>query len=138
MSRWICCFVMVMVVVSWGELVTPERVAALEEQGLEFERVAQRRVSRKVSLGRLDEVLLIPESMADVVGMYDPHDGTYLGDYLTSRRATVQVSGTGVAVVRVSEFLDAQVSGAGQIEFFGRPVVRDAVSGTGAIIWRGP
>ncbi len=44
-------------------------------------------------------------------------DGTYLGDYLASRRATVQVSGTGTAVVRVSEFLDAQVSGAGLIEF---------------------
>lgn len=65
-------------------------------------------------------------------------DGTYFGDYLASRRAAVHVSGTGAAIVRVSEFLDAQVSGAGLIEFFGRPVVREAVSGTGAVIWRGP
>jgi hypothetical protein len=65
-------------------------------------------------------------------------DGTYLGDYLASRRAAVHVSGVGAAVVRVSEFLDAHVSGEGVIEFFGQPVVRDAVSGAGTIVWRGP
>jgi len=32
-------------------------------------------------LGRV-EFLLIPDSTADVVGMYDPYDGTYLGDLI--------------------------------------------------------
>ena len=29
-----------------------------------------------------DSVLLIPESSADVIGMYDPYDGSYLGDLI--------------------------------------------------------
>jgi len=29
-------------------------------------------------------VLMIPESTADVVGMYDPYDGTYMGDMITA------------------------------------------------------
>jgi len=32
--------------------------------------------------GLRSPVLLIPESIADTVGMYDPHDGTYLGDLI--------------------------------------------------------
>jgi len=34
--------------------------------------------------GRTGPVLLIPESTNDVVGMYDPYDGTYLGVFITN------------------------------------------------------
>ena len=49
----------------------------------------------------------------------------------------VLVSGTGSAVVRIREFLDVTVSGAGLVEFFGTPQVRQTISGTGAVVWRG-
>ncbi|MGB7055525.1 MAG: hypothetical protein WBE28_09425, partial [bacterium] len=44
---------------------------------------------RKTQLNRLDQVLLIPESTADVVGMYDPFDGTYLGDLIIDDTSSV-------------------------------------------------
>ncbi|MBE0595271.1 MAG: DUF2807 domain-containing protein [Gemmatimonadales bacterium] len=75
-----------------------------------------------------------------VVGAQDvlvSGSGRYEGANLDSRVAYVLVSGTGSAVVRAREFLDVTVSGAGLVEFFGTPQVRQTISGTGAIVWRG-
>ncbi len=59
--------------------------------------------------------------------------GTYQAQELYSRLASVTVSGSGVAVVRVSERLDATVSGSGLIEYIGNPWVNAIVSGSGAV-----
>ena len=61
---------------------------AMEEQGLEIG--AESAVTNSGANGTVpmpdlipeDGVLLIPESSGDVVGMYDPFDGTYLGDLI--------------------------------------------------------
>jgi outer membrane protein assembly factor BamB len=61
---------------------------AMEEQGLDFG--LEQTTANSGNNGSVptidsippDGVLLIPESTGDVVGMYDPFDGTYLGDLI--------------------------------------------------------
>ncbi len=59
--------------------------------------------------------------------------GSFDGSELSSKTATVVVSGTGHAVVNVSDALDATVSGVGSIEYIGDPNVTSHVSGVGTI-----
>ncbi|UCG91372.1 MAG: T9SS type A sorting domain-containing protein [candidate division WOR-3 bacterium] len=67
--------------VAWASSGTlDEQRARIEETG-EYENNVPSRAHRVKSI-RLDQVLLIPESTGDVVGMYDPYDGTYLGDII--------------------------------------------------------
>ena len=57
----------------------------LEEAGIDPASAQQPRafkVAPQNTLARAGGVLLIPDSTADVVGMYDPYDGTYLGDLI--------------------------------------------------------
>lgn len=54
--------------------------SSFEESGLEVLQ-AERQHFNKQPPGRAS-FLLIPESLTDVVGMYDPYDGTYLGDII--------------------------------------------------------
>ena len=67
-----------------------EELIAQEESGIELPETPEPAVSVKPSEDQIpvlnnipqDSVLLIPETNADVVGMYDPYDGTYLGDVI--------------------------------------------------------
>ncbi|HAH31023.1 MAG TPA: DUF2807 domain-containing protein [Elusimicrobia bacterium] len=59
--------------------------------------------------------------------------GGYNGEKFKTRRAVVQSSGVGKAVVNVSEQLDAEVSGVGSVEYIGSPKVRETVSGVGSV-----
>jgi Putative auto-transporter adhesin, head GIN domain len=59
--------------------------------------------------------------------------GAYRGDEMKSRRATVDVSGSGAAVIAASDTLTANVSGSGSIEYIGDPQVTERVSGSGAV-----
>jgi hypothetical protein len=53
---------------------------------------------------------------------------------LAARSAKVEVNGTGSAVLRVSESLEANVTGTGSIDVHGKPArVKKSVSGVGAI-----
>ena len=81
MSRMVCFLVILAMNAASAEMIAAERTF-YEEQGLEIQVQSLRRPVMQTSLGRLDEVLLIPESNNDVVGMYDPFDGTYLGDLI--------------------------------------------------------
>ncbi len=62
--------------------------------------------------------------------------GSYHGEDLASMTARVVISGTGSAHVRVSEQLDARISGVGSIVYSGSPTVRKSVSGVGRISQR--
>jgi hypothetical protein len=59
--------------------------------------------------------------------------GSYDGEGLQSTTTEVEVDGAGGAVVRVSDRLDATVSGVGSVEYIGDPRVTEDVSGIGSI-----
>jgi hypothetical protein len=59
--------------------------------------------------------------------------GTFQGEDFAAKSANVTCSGTGNAVVKVSEKLDANVSGVGSIEYIGNPQVTEKVSGIGQV-----
>jgi hypothetical protein len=43
---------------------------------------------------------------------------------------SARVSGSGSAIVNVTDVLDAEVSGSGSIEYLGAPVVSESISGS--------
>ena len=59
--------------------------------------------------------------------------GQYLAEGLQSANATVTVSGTGRAIVRVDETLKVGISGAGGVDYIGNPQVQSEVSGLGKV-----
>jgi putative autotransporter adhesin-like protein len=59
--------------------------------------------------------------------------GGYRGEHMRSKRATVDISGSGAAVIAASETLKADVSGSGSIEYIGDPQVSQHVSGSGSV-----
>lgn len=52
---------------------------------------------------------------------------------LAASTGTVSISGSGDAVVNVTDHLDAEVAGSGSIEYTGNPTVESEVSGSGKI-----
>ena len=57
----------------------------------------------------------------------------YNGEDLQSTTAEVTIDAAGTAVVRVSDRLDATVSGVGSVEYIGNPLVTEDVSGVGSV-----
>lgn len=47
--------------------------------------------------------------------------------------ATVEVSGSGTAVVNAADTLDFDISGSGRVEYIGSPTVTESISGSGDI-----
>jgi hypothetical protein len=64
--------------------------------------------------------------------------GTYQGGDLESETARVEMSGLGNATVWVTGTLDAELSGAGSLEYYGSPQVTQNDSGLGNIESLGP
>ncbi|MBI5033938.1 MAG: alpha/beta fold hydrolase [Chloroflexi bacterium] len=64
--------------------------------------------------------------------------GTFNSENLQAKRATVTNDGTSAAVVRVSDSLNATVSGIGSIEYIGNPQVTKNISGPGTVRQRLP
>jgi len=58
--------------------------------------------------------------------------GEYDAANLTSQSARIVISGQGNAVLRVSDSLDITISGVGQVNYIGRPKVRQVISGVGS------
>ena len=56
---------------------------------------------------------------------------SYRAGRLRSRDVRISILGSGHAVVRVSDLLDVNVSGAGAVDYYGSPVVH--VTGNGAV-----
>jgi hypothetical protein len=59
--------------------------------------------------------------------------GSYEAAELKSQQAIVKHSGAGLAVVQVSDTLDATIDGIGSIEYIGDPQVTQDVSGLGSV-----
>jgi hypothetical protein len=59
--------------------------------------------------------------------------GRYLGEALEAPVGTVRVSGSGEAVVNVTDDLDVDISGSGAVRYIGEPVVSESISGSGDI-----
>jgi hypothetical protein len=59
--------------------------------------------------------------------------GSFDGQDLHSKTASVEMSGTGRAIIWVDDELDAQISGAGSINYYGSPLVTRHVSGLGSV-----
>ena len=63
-----------------------------------------------------------------------PGSGTFSGAGLEAAGGTVEIAGSGHAVVNVSDSLDADVSGSGNVEYLGDPAsVRTDISGSGNV-----
>ena len=59
--------------------------------------------------------------------------GAFRGDSLRSKRAEIDISGSGSAVVAVAEKLDVDVSGSGSVSYIGDPQVKKNISGSGSV-----
>jgi hypothetical protein len=57
--------------------------------------------------------------------------GEYESPRLASQTARVVISGQGNATVQVAESLDITISGLGQVNYYGRPKLRQVISGLG-------
>lgn len=73
---------------------------------------------------------------ADTLTVDIAGSGKYAGENLVASLGTVAVSGSGDALVNVTNELDAEVSGSGNIEYIGNPSVTTSISGSGAISHR--
>jgi hypothetical protein len=113
----------------------------------------------KLTAKRLEELLVSGSGKADAKGLDPDHlrikisgsgevsaqgtandldlrisgSGGYRGEDMRSRRATIDISGSGGAVIAASETLKADVSGSGSIEYLGDPQVTQHVSGSGSV-----
>jgi hypothetical protein len=93
-------------------------------RGLEVEEL----VAKQAGLGNVEV-----EGRANQQNVTLSGTGSYQAGRLESSTATVRLSGLGSATVRVSEILDAVVSGTGSIEYYGNPRVSQRVSGLGSV-----
>lgn len=59
--------------------------------------------------------------------------GTFNSENMQTKRATVSNDGASAAIVRVSDSLNATLSGIGSIEYIGNPQVTKNISGPGAV-----
>jgi len=59
--------------------------------------------------------------------------GSFFGYSLSSKRTTVDLSGTGHAEVHASEQLNVDISGSGSVFYRGVPVIRETITGVGTL-----
>jgi hypothetical protein len=74
-----------------------------------------------------------PTGTTDALVVEISGSGRYLGENLEASVGTVRVSGSGEAVVNVSDDLDVDVSGSGDVQYIGDPTVTESISGSGDI-----
>jgi hypothetical protein len=120
----------------------------VEASTLEAEQVALRmRGMGGLRIGQVRarhlEVDLSGPCQIDLSGQVDRQEvtvramGAYLASGLSSQRASVDVSGPGMAAVRVAESLAVRVSGPGQVQYYGHPRVSSSLSPFGGLVCLG-
>jgi hypothetical protein len=74
-----------------------------------------------------------PTGTADTLTLRISGSGRYDGEGLAASVGDVRVSGSGDAVVYVTEDLDVDVSGSGSVKYIGEPSLTTSISGSGDI-----
>jgi hypothetical protein len=59
--------------------------------------------------------------------------GKYRGSDLESSDCEVDVAGSGAVVVRVSDLLDVEITGSGDVRYYGTPEVVESITGSGRL-----
>lgn len=95
-----------------------------------------------VKTGKVD-ISLAGVGSLDVAGLTDEANislsgaGSFRGARLESTRTDVRLSGVGTATVWAKEFLNAAVTGAGVIEYYGSPRISQSNTGLGVLKFMG-
>lgn len=76
---------------------------------------------------------VVPEGVAERIDLSISGSGRFDGDELVSSSGHVSISGSGRAVVKVTDDLDVEVSGSGRVEYLGDPTVTSSISGSGSV-----
>ena len=76
---------------------------------------------------------VVPEGVSESLDLSISGSGVFEGEALLSAAGTVSVSGSGDAVVNVTDDLDVKVSGSGNVEYLGDPRVSVSISGSGDV-----
>jgi len=76
---------------------------------------------------------VIPAGTVEEVDVHVSGAGDFKGVQLKGKVATVTMSGTGTAIVNATERLTADISGAGNIEYIGKPQIDQSVTGVGEV-----
>ncbi len=76
---------------------------------------------------------VVPEGVAEQIDLSISGSGRFDGDELVSSSGHVSISGSGRAVVKVTDVLDVEVSGSGRVEYLGDPAVTSSISGSGSV-----
>lgn len=84
-----------------------------------------------VSIGGSGDVELV--GTADHLELSVSGSGTYSGEDLIAATGDVTISGSGKAVVNVTDSLQVEISGSGNLDFFGDPTLDASTSGSGRI-----
>jgi hypothetical protein len=77
---------------------------------------------------------IVASGKANSLDVTGTGSGSYEGKDLEGKSANVTLSGSGNATVRVSDTLDASVSGSGSVRYIGDPAVTRRDSGSGEIV----
>lgn len=74
-----------------------------------------------------------PAGRCDALEVTIGGSGNYEGDDLESITGTVMVSGSGNAVVDVSDRLEVNISGSGNVRYIGDPALTQEITGSGGV-----
>ena len=74
-----------------------------------------------------------PTGVSEILDLSISGSGRYQGDGLVSMAGTVSISGSGGAVVSVTDDLEVDVSGSGTVEYIGDPAISTSISGSGTV-----
>jgi hypothetical protein len=98
--------------------------ATVEAQGIDAERL-------KITVRGSGDITMAGKAERQEIRLAGSSD--YRGEDLKSQAVTIDIAGSGSAVLAVSDTLEANVRGLGSVEYIGDPVVTQQVSGLGSV-----
>lgn len=77
-----------------------------------------------------------PEGEVERLMLSISGSGTYAGEELTAATGDVDITGSGDAVVDVTDELTVSISGSGEVQYLGDPTLAQSISGSGGVTKR--